>query len=80
MSGDSNFKLNGHTLYVNGTAITSTNYKGATVITNDSNDTANSENEIQENSSIKNNIIISIAIVIVFLGAVLIVKKIINKH
>lgn len=76
---NSNINLNGHTLYVNGTAITSTNYKGATVITNNNNDTSNTENTTQENSSLKSYIIVSIAIVLVIICAVLIVKKVTQK-
>lgn len=76
---NSNINLNGHTLYVNGTAITSTNYKGATVITNNNNDTSNTENTTQENSSLKSYIIVSIAIVLVVICAVLIVKKVTQK-
>ena len=79
VSDNSNINLNGHTLYVNGTAITSTNYKNATVIANDNNDIVNTTNTIQESSLLKTNIIIFIAIVLFITGAVLIVRKVIKK-
>lgn len=78
VSDNSNINLNGHTLYVNGKAITSTNNKGETVITSDNNDTTNTENTAQDNF---NYIIIALPVgaVIVIICVILVYGKIAKK-
>ena len=79
VSDNSNINLNGHTLYVNGTAITSTNYKGATDITNDNNDTANTENTSQDSFDYK-IIVLPIVVAIVIICVILVYSKIAKKN
>ena len=76
---NSNINLNGHTLYVNGTAITSTNYKGATVIINDNNDIANTENTAQDSFDYK-IIVLPIVAAIVIICVILVYIKIAKKN
>lgn len=80
VSDNSNINLNGHTLYVNGNAITSTNYKGETTTTNKSSNTDSSGNTTQENSEIKVNVILPIVAVVVAIGIVIIFKKVAKKN
>ena len=79
VSDNSNINLNGHTLYVNGTAITSTNYKGATVIINDNNDIANTENTAQDSFDYK-IIVLPIVVAIVIICVILVYSKIAKKN
>lgn len=65
VSDNSNINLNGHTLYVNGNAITSTNYKGATVV-----NTSVSENK-NENTQNTNNI--TIILIVSAIGAIVMI-------
>ena len=74
---NSNINLNGHTLYVNGNAITSTNYKGDNKVTNQSNN-SNTENKKQDNSWIT-NILLPIVAVVVIIGVVLVFKNVNKK-
>ena len=86
VTDNSNINLNGYTLYVNGTEITSTNYNGGTVVDNQNDgivnennaeNTTNNESENQEGS----NFIIYIvaAVVVVFIVGVCVVLKV-KKH
>ena len=82
VSDNSNINLNGHTLYVNGTAITSTDYKGETEATNRNNsitNTPNAENKEQESSNLKTYAIIASAIAVTIVCAILVLIKIIKK-
>ena len=75
VTDNSNINLNGHTLYVNGTAITSTNYKGATEVTNkneNTTDTTKNDNETNEN-------LLYIIPIILLIIAVFVVIAIIKK-
>lgn len=76
VSDNSNINLNGHTLYVNGTAITSTDYKGVTNTKQESNIVENTQNK---ESVLKTNTILPIAIIIVIIAVVLIIKKVSKK-
>ena len=62
VSDNSNINLNGHTLYVNGTAITSTNYKGATVVSDNksaNNNVTTGNNEFSQS----NNTILVVSVI-----------------
>ena len=75
VTDNSNINLNGHTLYVNGTAITSTNYTGATVQSNNTENivnTSNTDNTTQENSPLKNDYILPIFTIFVIICVVLV--------
>ena len=63
VADNSNINLNGHTLYVNGVAITSTNYKGATV-TSDNTSTNNSLTTGNHESSQSNNTILVVSVIL----------------
>ena len=79
VSDNSNINLNGYTLYVNGKAITSTDYNGALETTNQNNNetsTSNVENEKKENSNIKIYAISAVIGVIVTICIILAVLKI----
>ena len=87
VADNSNINLNGHTLYVNGTAITSTNYTGATEETNKNENIADStknSNETWKNFVLKNNIVIPIIILIITLCIAFVIvratKKIKSKN
>lgn len=79
ISDNSNINLNGHTLYVNGTAITSTNYKGATAVSD--NTSANNSVTIENNETFQNyNAILVVSVVIIGLVVVCgIVLFIVNR-
>ena len=81
VSDNSNINLNGHTLYVNGNAITSTNYKGATTTTNQNNNTTNTTGteKTEEKTSIATNPIIPIVMVIVIFVVITVIKKVMKK-
>ena len=74
---NSNINLNGHTLYVNGNAITSTNYKGDNKVTNQNNN-SNTENNKQDNSWMT-NILLPIVAVVVIIGVVFVFKNVNKK-
>ncbi|MBR1654402.1 MAG: hypothetical protein IJ690_05600 [Clostridia bacterium] len=83
VADNSNINLNGHTLYVNGTAITSTDYKGTTEVSDENNKTSNAtntENKNEENTDIKTYSIIAVAVIIVIIGGILVYKKIIRNN
>lgn len=72
VSDNSNINLNGHTLYANGEAITSTNYKGTTVVNNntellDNND----ENSKNTNSTITVSIVSIVVVSTIVIGVVI---------
>ena len=71
VSDNSNINLNGYNLYVNGTKISSTNYKGAETVT--------VENTKTENSTLKTNPILPIAICFAIVVVVIVVKIIVKK-
>ena len=71
ISDNSNINLNGYTLYVNGNAVTSTNYKGATVNNNTTSNTALvTENNNNNTQNINNTTIILIVSAIVVLAVI----------
>ena len=83
VADNSNINLNGHTLYVNGTAITSTDYKGTTEVSDENNKTSNAtntENKNEENTDIKTYSIIAVAVIIVIIGVILVYKKVIKNN
>ena len=63
VTDNSNINLNGYTLYVDGTAITSTNYKGATAATNQNSNVINTENTKDNDIDFKVIIIPIIAVI-----------------
>ena len=77
VSDNSNINLNGHTLYVNGTAITSTNYDGAKVSSIKTNEPADSK---KENSDLKDTIVLSIASFVAIICVVLLIRSITKKE
>ena len=84
VSDNSNINLNGYTLYVNGTAITSTNYKGANAV--DDNSTTNnkliSENNDENLQNINNTtiiLIVSAAVVVLIIISSIIIFAINRK-
>ena len=79
VTDNSNINLNGYTLYVDGTAITSTNFKGATTTVNQNSNTMISENITQEVSEFKRNIILPIVAAIVLISVVLVCIKVAKK-
>ena len=82
VTDNSNINLNGYTLYVDGTAITSTNYTGATeeaTKNENSNDLTKNVNETKENFFLNNNIVIPIVILIIAICIVFVIIKITKK-
>ena len=79
-SDNSNINLNGHTLYVNDTEITSTDYRGATVVDDSGATTDNTvENEnINENNQEMNITIIVIGILVIILVIAIVIAFILN--
>ena len=78
VSDNSNINLNGHTLYVNGTAITSTDYTNQTTTTDQNNSTTNTESSDKESLSLKNIVLpiaVTITIIIVIFTFVKLGKK-----
>ncbi|MBR3325087.1 MAG: hypothetical protein IKG14_03470 [Clostridia bacterium] len=76
VTDNSNINLNGHTLYVNGTAITSTNYKGASTIQSQSSNTIEVENtENNEQNSFAWVIVILVIAVVAVIACGIIVYK-----
>ena len=75
VTDNSNMNLNGHILYVNGTAITSTNYKGASTIPIQSSnitEVENTENNTQSGIDWRIVILLAVAVVaIIFLGIII---------
>ena len=63
VTDNSNINLNGYTLYVDGTAITSTNYNGATAATNQNSNVINTENTKDNDIDFKVIIIPIIAVI-----------------
>lgn len=79
VSDNSNINLNGHTLYVNGTAITSTNFKVTNTITSqNTNDTANAENITQDSFDYK-IIILPIVSIIIIICIIIVYRKMAKK-
>ena len=78
VSDNSNINLNGYTLYVNGNAITSTNYKGATTETNQNTSIVNTENATENSFDFK-MVILPIIAVIVIICVILVYVKIAKK-
>lgn len=84
VSDNSNINLNGHTLYIGGTPLTATNYKGATETNQDENitNTTKTDNEII-NNSVLNIIIVVVSLLIIVCVAIVIIiritKNIISK-
>ena len=73
VSDNSNINLNGHTLYVNGTAITSTNYKAPSTSTTQTNiipETNQIEGTTESTFDLKNVIIPTLAVVVI-VGAII---------
>ncbi len=60
--------------YVDGTAITSTNYKGATTLTNQNTSTTDVENNTQDSFDLK-IILLPIVAVIVIISVILVFNK-----
>lgn len=79
VSDNSNINLNGYTLYVNGNAITSTNYKGLTENSNNQNVVTNNivNEEIQEQTM---PIALIVIIAVVTIAAVIVVTAVIAKN
>ena len=78
VTDNSNINLNGYTLYVNGTAITSTNYKGASNESSQNSNVENSEKSTQNIFDVK-NVFLPIITVIVIICVIIVYKKIKNK-
>ena len=74
VSDNSNINLNGYTLYINGTALTSTNYNGTTVTTNENTNTLNTENTQASNSPLKTDFIMPIVLVVIVAVVIAIIK------
>ena len=74
VTDNSNINLNGHTLYMDGTAITSTNYKGATTLINQNTSTTDVENNTQDSFDLK-IILLPILAVIVVISMILVFDK-----
>ncbi len=76
VANNSNINLNGYTLYVNGTAINSTNYTGSVVTTNtaDATDSANSTGEVE--FALKSDYILPLVLVVVIIGITIAIKSI----
>ena len=79
VTDNSNIDLNGHILYVNGTAITSTNYKGANTEINQNTLTTNNENSIQQDSFNYRSIVLPIVVTIVVICGALVYSRITKK-
>ena len=78
VTDNSNINLNGYTLYVNGIAITSTNYKGASNESSQNSNVENSEKSTQNIFDVK-NVFLPIITVIVIICVIIVYKKIKNK-
>ena len=74
---NSNINLNGYTLYVNGEAITNTNFSGETDLVNE---ISSVENATKLIDAIKNNKLFPVALVLAIILVVVIIKKITKKN
>ena len=80
VSDNSNINLNGHTLYVNGTAITSTNYKGTDTINSATNDNTLTSDYYNDNTQSNNNqttifVLSTVGVIVMVLGFIVFLMK-----